>query len=36
MLIRNGYRYQAAKNTVAKFMDEIDMDYMEDEDYTDE
>ena len=32
MLIRNGYKYQDAKNTVADFIDDIDIDYVEDTD----
>ena len=36
MLVRNGYRYQAAKNEIAKLLEETDIDYMEDEDYADE
>ena len=36
MLVRNGYRYQAAKNALAEIVDETDIDFMEDEEYIDE
>jgi len=36
MLIRNGYKYQDAKNAVADFIDNTDIDFIETEDYENE